>query len=383
MSAAAVRPADAALYGGFLLNGVVSVLLGPVIPELRFAWGVTPATAASLFVAQFAFSALGAVVASFDVRRSLVCGYGAIAVGLTILATGEWSLARLAMAAVGLGLGLTIPATNLAVAHRNPLRRGAALATLNLTWGAGAMACPLVFAALRGRLPATAALWGLAAAAVVASAAAAWAVRSASPPPAAEPAVAPRFGFLLLVAAMLFLYVGSESTMGGWLVELADQLGGERTAVSMLVGWSFWGAILAGRASASVLLARVSEPALYKASLALAGAGTLTVLLADSRTGVAAGALAAGAGMAPLFPLTISLLTARTASTLSRGTGWVFACGGVGGAVLPWLAGQVTDGDAGLSRGFAVPLAGMALLAVLYALHRFTAREDGEEPLTS
>jgi fucose permease len=151
----------------------------------------------------------------------------------------------------------------------------------------------------------------------------------------------------------------------------------------MLVGSGFWGAILAGRASASVLLARVSEPALYKASLALAGAGTLTVLLADSRTGVAAGALAAGAGMAPLFPLTISLLTARTASTLSRGTGWVFACGGVGGAVLPWLAGQVTDGDAGLSRGFAVPLAGMALLAVLYALHRFTAREDGEEPLTS
>lgn len=370
MTSRGLTAESVALYGGFLLNGAVSVLLGPVIPELRVVWGVAPAAAASLFVAQFAASSLGAVASSFHLRLSLFLGYGAIAAGVALLATGEWSLARIAMGTVGVGLGLTIPATNLVVSHRNPGRRGAALATLNLTWGVGAMACPLVFAALRGRVPATAALWGLAAAAAITSLATAFAAADAAPSPASqESAVRPRFGFLLLIAAMLFLYVGSESTMGGWLVELADQLGGEKTAVSMLIGSCFWGAILAGRASASVLLRRISEPALYTASLALALAGTSTVLLAETRAGVAVGAIAAGAGMAPLFPLTISILTARTASSGSRGTGWVFACGGFGGALLPWLTGQATGG-ADPSRGFVVPVAGMALLAILYALHR-------------
>ncbi len=381
----AAAPRSAPLYGGFFLVGIVAVMLGPLIPGLEEEWGGGHSAAASLFLAQFAASSAGAVVSSFRPRLSLILGYALISAGLLSLAGGlswgdggffGWPLARIAMVLVGLGLGLTITATNLTVSHRNPRRRGASLAVVNLVWGIGAAGCPLLFAALLGRYSAALALWFFSALAALACVAL-WVTLENHPlgkpreEPSAEPAgphlqnLAP----LLMLAAMLFLYVGSENAVGGWVVALSDQLGQERAAVSMLIHSGFWGAILGGRATAAVMLRRVGEPAVYKASLALACVGTLTILLADSRTGIAVGTVLAGFGCAPLFPLTVSILTAQTAATGSRNTGWVFACGGVGGAVLPWLTGQV-GGASDLSSGFVVPLAGLVLLAVLFGLHR-------------
>jgi len=274
-----------------------------------------------------------------------------------------------------LGLGLAIPATNITVALMNPDRRGASLSTLNLVWGIGAVSCPLLFAALHGRVPTEAPLWLLAALAALAGVSLA---RTLARPVAPIERGAPTdeagrasLALLLLLACQLFLYVGIENAIGGWLVALSDQLGGARAAVSMLVSSCFWGALLAGRAAAPLLLRRVTEPALHATSLAVGGTGTVILVLADSRLGVAAGALVAGAGLASIFPLTVSLLAAETQSTRSRETGWVFAFGGLGGAILPWLTGQVS-GEAGLLRhGYLVPATGLALLAVLLGAHRF------------
>jgi MFS transporter, FHS family, glucose/mannose:H+ symporter len=368
---------SALLHAGFFLTGMATVLLGPAIPELAAAWQVPATRLAPLFVAQFSASSLGAVLSSFRPRRSLLAGYPALAAGLAGLGFGGPELAVAAAACLGLGLGLTIPASNLLIAAAFPERRGAALSILNLLWGAGALSCPLLFAVLRGRVGPTAALAGLAAAAALVAIALVARRRRVPPPAAGVPPLAAPAGAstgrwtLVLFAAMLFLYVGAESATGGWLVALADQLGG-RTSASMLVGSAFWLALLGGRALAPWVLRRVSEPRLQSAALALAAAGTCGLLLAGSHGGLAAAAAVAGLGLSVVFPLTVAALAAATQGAGARTVGWVFALGGAGGAVVPWLAAQVAAPDS-LQRGFAVPLAAIALLGVLHGLHRFLA----------
>ncbi len=378
MRAVPVRsdPAVLAVGAGFFLTGVVSVLLGPIIPELRADWGVTRSQVASLFVAQFVASSLGAVLSGFHLRRSLIAGYGLIATGLAGFAAGGWPLARPAMAVTGFGLGLAIAASNLWTAHRYPERRGASLATLNLLWGLGAVSCPLLVAAARGHLPVAATLGLLAIPAALACAAllgilgfgGSVAARRATAD--AGGGAGASIGLLAVVATMLFVYVGVENAVGGWLVTLSDELGGERAVVSLVIGSGFWGAILVGRAGTPWVLRHLSETALFRTCLALAAFGTLLLVLSGSRVAMASGAVATGLGMAPLFPLTVSILAAATAGTRSRTAGWVLACGGLGGAALPWLTGQVTGASGTLRHGFVVPLAGLIVLTALHGAQR-------------
>lgn len=382
----------AAVYAGFLLSGVATVLLGPVIPEMRPVWGVDHVTVAGLFVTQFLASSVGSTISSLHLRYSLLAGHGAVAAGLAWLAVAGWPGALGAVAVVGLGLGLVIPATNLLVGLQHPGRRGAALSIANLMWGVGAVTCPLLFAGLRGHAPPAA---GIAALAGLATLAGLW-IAATPPdrlrrvlrrPPAAaagsfdpsrragvtrtaDPAAPPTgAAFLPVVAGMLFLYVGVESSVGGWLVALADQLG-ERDALSMLVASGFWSALLAGRAATPLLLRRLREPTLYGAALALAGLGTAGVLVGGSRAAVAAAALCAGAGLAPLFPLTVSTLVAGTGIAGSRRTGWVFTLGGLGGACIPWLTARLAERSGALIDGFAVPLAAIVVLAAAHGSRR-------------
>lgn len=373
-----VTPARAPLYAGFLLTGVATVLLGPLLPELSREWRLPVDQLAPLFVAQFLASALGSFLSSYRQSLSLLLGYLLIAAGLVFLALATWPLALAAVAATGLGLGLAIPATNLRVAHSQPARRGAALSSLNLVWGAGAVACPLLFAVRPRGTSSDAVLVILAVAAGLVlllllrtpggagarEEVAGATVDGRSSAPAGQ-AVA-----LVVIAAILFLYVGIENTVGGWLVSLADQFQSARTATSLWIGSGFWAALLASRAIAPLLLRRISEPALYGAGIALAGAGLVGLLAGRSQAEVAVAAVAVGAGLAPLFPLTVSFLAELTAATRSRSTGWVFALAGTGGAALPWLTARIAGGADRLAAGFVAPMAGLALLALLFGLLR-------------
>ncbi|MXZ37467.1 MAG: hypothetical protein F4Z19_04260 [Holophagales bacterium] len=383
------------LYTGFLLTGVVTVLLGPLLPELSREWSLPVGNLAPLFVAQFLGSAVGSLLSSYRQGLSLAIGYLLITVGLSSLAMASWPIALAPVAAIGLGLGLAIPATNLRVAHSQPTRRGAALSSLNLVWGAGAVACPLAFAVRPPGMSSDAVLLVLAGAAGLVLSCLAWNVRPAAAgrftlgAPASSPAVAgglltrgrhaPQGGDsvpsgrqggvlpgLVVIAAILFLYVGIENAVGGWLVSLADQFQPTRSATSLWIGSGFWAALLAGRLVAPLLLRRMSERVLYGTGLAVAGAGLLGLLTSGSQLGVAVSAVAVGAGLAPLFPLTVSFLAELTASTQSRSTGWVFALAGTGGAVLPWLTARLAGGAEQLAAGFIAPIAGLTLLALLF-----------------
>lgn len=362
------------LYAGFLITGVVTVLLGPLLPDLAREWRLPVKELRALFVVQFLASAVGSFLSSYRLGLSLRLGYLLIAGGLVALSLAGWPLALVPMATVGFGLGLAIPATNLRVAHSQPRRRGAALSSLNTVWGAGAVACPLLFVIRPPGMSSDAVLLVIAAASglilLALRAVPAGGVVTVHAPPAASGGQGGVLPGLVVIAGIMFLYVGIENSVGGWLVSLADQFHAERSATSLWIGSGFWAALLASRAAAPLVLRRVSEPALYGAGVVLAGGGLLGLLLSGSQAGLAVAAVAAGAGLAPLFPLTISFLADLTEATRSRNTGWVFALAGAGGAALPWLTGGLAGGADGLAAGFVAPIGGLVLLALLFGLLR-------------
>lgn len=350
-------------------------------------WGLSRAQLAWLFPAQFFASSVGSVVSSLRPRWSLVGGYGAMAAGLGVVAFSPWPGPLAGFAVVGLGLGLVAAATNLRVARAASATgrsAGGDLSLLNVLWGLGALACPLVFAAAEGRLGVQALL--LSAAVLIAVPAFLLAGLPPTPskePPTSEPdrtaseASSLRVALgLLPVAGLFFCYVGIEATLGGWLVAYAESLAAEAGGsaavgagvVPLLIGSGFWAALLAGRLLAPWILRHLSERRLFVVALAVSMTGALGLRFAVSETMLAAASLLVGFGLAPVFPLAVSFLAAQTERTGGRQTGWVFAFAGLGGAVLPWLTARLPAADASLARGFLVPVAAILAMGFLFVV---------------
>lgn len=359
------RHSAVVLHGGFIVSGAATVILGPLIPDLALRLHLAAATLGSLFLIQFAASAMGAVLSSGNLQRSLLVGYGLMAFGLAGLTLG-WPAVRGTVAVLGLGLGLSIPATNVLIARLHPERRGAALSSLNLMWGVGAAGCPLLFAAFAHHSSASAAPWVLAALAGTVCGALSLRLRipaTASAVVAAGPR--PSSGVLLRLTAQLFAYAGTEASVGGWVARLCQERDATHAPIALLATACFWGALLAGRALAPLLLRRVTEGTLHVTGLLIAGGGTVALLGARSVSATTVGAAITGIGLSPLFPLIASTIVARTESSAARVAGAVFALGGLGSGALPWLTGQMASASGSLTVAFIVPAAGVLSMFLL------------------
>src|SRR5579863_4060679 len=150
------RPLTIAAHAAFVPVGIVTVLLGPLLPTLSTRWSLNYAQAGSLFTVQFLASTVGVALSGICISRwgfrfAIKIGLLAMAVGVAALPFGSRFLGIVCIALYGTGLGLAIPAANLLVAGVNQFRRSAALNLLNFSWSLGAVACPfLVAAAARG-----------------------------------------------------------------------------------------------------------------------------------------------------------------------------------------------------------------------------------------
>jgi fucose permease len=145
------RPVAVGIYTGFVLTGVVTTLLGPILPVLSARWALNDTQAGYLFTAQFVGTTGGSLLSgSLEWRRGglrpLAAGFSLMAIGVAAVAVTSWTAGLASVLCYGLGLGLVIPTTNLLVAEANAGRSAAALNLLNMAWGVGAVTWPLVAA---------------------------------------------------------------------------------------------------------------------------------------------------------------------------------------------------------------------------------------------
>jgi MFS transporter, FHS family, glucose/mannose:H+ symporter len=132
---------------------------------------------------------------------------------------------------------------------------------------------------------------------------------------------------------------------------------------------SFWIALLGGRVLAPVVLLRLSEAQLFTSSLMIAFASTLLLLLLLlSHSPMATIFLAAFAGptLGPIFPLCLARVLHITND--SPKTKWVFSIAGLGGAVFPWMTGQISAYNGSLRAGLVVPVFALGVMIIIHRL---------------
>ena len=167
----------------------------------------------------------------------------------------------------------------------------------------------------------------------------------------------------MFFAVLLFLYVGVETVVGGWITTYTHRFSGLTLALASLMVSLYWTALLAGRWLGSIALQRVAERTVLLPSLGLSLLAVAALMLPHRTPAVLAAVALAGAGFGPVFPIGVSRLLARVHD--HRNTGWVFAFTASGGAVLPWLTGVVSTRTGSLRAGFAVPVMALAVILVL------------------
>jgi MFS transporter, FHS family, glucose/mannose:H+ symporter len=356
----------------FIAAGIATVMLGPILPALFQHWHIQDAQAGTLFTANFAGQFCGAWFATRNLRASVLYGSAITAAGCIAMAWVGFGAAHIALFCMGLGLGAGLTAGNVIAGTAVPASRARLIALLNVTWGLGAITCPVLvrLSAARGIQHfffATAAF--LAVTSLISFAIphsprpAELTEASASPARQAPPRMPLALLPLFVFGSAIFIYIGVENSLGGWLPSYAVRTNPSLHASS--ISLYFWIAELTGRVFVTALMTLFGEAALYRICLALLIltqillCATATISAASVITLTVIGALS----LAPLYPLIVSFMLARTGNHARLGS--IFATASFGGASLPWLTGVFSTHFHGLRAGLLVPAAGTVLLLFL------------------
>ena len=364
------------MHAIFLLSGLGTMLLGPILPLLSRRWNLTDSHAGLLILAQFAGATIGGGSASSKHIRGLMVGIVAAAIGFSLFAVAPglaWALPALAIGGFGVGRATTM--VNIIGGARFTANRGSAIARINFTWSFGALLSPLLAAwlvhiPLQTRLTAFAALFILVGAIFIFQLVNAKPVASSSAPAAVIETPLPGRIFAYF-ALLLFIYGGLETSLAGWLTTYDLRYGktslvlSEYTMVLLLIG------LTTGRAISSWLLLKFRETTLQRAGLALAAMLAAALALAHQSGVIAVLAVLLGMSLAPIFPATFALLMGLHPP--ARKAGLVLAASGIGASALPWLMGVVSTRTNSLQIALALPVA--AAIAMLLVV-MFPPRAD-------
>jgi MFS transporter, FHS family, glucose/mannose:H+ symporter len=358
------------LNAGFVVTGMVTTMLGPLLPWLSLKWGISDAEAGSLFTAQFAGALVagassGLLVERFREAWTLALGFGLMAGGVVALGIAGFATAVTGAAIAGLGMGCVVPTTNLLAARLEPERAAASLSLVNLSWGLGATTWPLVVGALspapNATLPVLAVLCGVTALATFGVTL----PRVAEPDTRGGPRRAP-FGRAALFGFSLLIYTGIETSLGGWMPEHARRMSAGGPAIQWVsASIAFWGGLTGGRALGSTHLERHREDRTALAGLVLAACCVVGLLAATRPAMVTVAALVGGLGLSVVFPVTVASMTRELPGRIA---GPLVAFGGIGGATVPWLVGVLSSRADSLAMGLAALLVADLILLGLHVV---------------
>lgn len=355
------------LYVGFALTGIGTTIFGCILPALNSNWRLDDRHAGFLFAAEFAGSGLGALLVRGDFFRSLVRGYLLLITGAALIPFFAGSVEAPFFIVFGLGLGLTMTATSMLIGSLSSWNRGAALSVLNAFWGLGATLSPAI-ASLWVRFWPPAYLF-LALAGVLTVIFFPIATNRAVLVRRERDAVAQSAGThrpLKLVSIFMviaFLYVGTEVSVSGWMMTYVGRLPISSKAWAPIAASCFWVALLCGRLLVPIIVKWLSEAQLLTLSLMVAFIGVLLLLVTPAPLAVVFSATLSGLMLAPIFPLCISNVLALTND--SPESKWVFSVAGLGGAVLPWMTGELSSHSGSLRIGLLVPVCALATMMLL------------------
>lgn len=147
-----------------------------------------------------------------------------------------------------------------------------------------------------------------------------------------------------LAALFLLFYVGTEVSLGNWSYSFLID---ERHGSTLLSGWSvsgYWLGLTLGRLTLARVALRVGNKRLIEGCLLGVVVGVLLIWLVPIQGVAAFGLALTGFSLGPIFPTTIALMSNLvSARVLPSAIGFLASLGSMGGALFPWLAGNVAQ----------------------------------------
>jgi len=338
-------------YAAFIALGLTTASLGPTLQNLADNTHSKLNEVSYLFTARSLGYLIGSLLGGrlYDrIKGHRVAGAVLLVMALTLaLAPFIPVLWLLTFDLLILGIGegaLDVGGNTLLVwLHRDKV--GPFMNGLHFFFGVGAFLSPVIIAQAILHLGSFA--WGYGILAVLVVIPALWLPPLPSPVSQAqsEGRAPDRINYLLvgLIALFFFLYVGAESSYGGWIFTYATALKLADVTRAAYLTSAFWGALTVGRLLAIPIAARFRPGQILLADL-LGCVISLAIILAfpGSLAATWIGTLGVGVSMASAFPTMISLAGTWMATT-GQITSFFFVGASTGGMFLPWVIGQLFE----------------------------------------
>jgi fucose permease len=379
---------------------LLSSQLGPALAELANRTSSTLAEVGAIFTALFlgallTQSAAGPASDRIGERPVLLTGLGLVAAGMTGVALSRTLPLLLACTVVaGLGFGFLTVGTNVLVARAFVQHSVSALNLTNLFYGLGAVAGPVLGSlAVRTWRTGLPALWfGIAMtvllipAVYLSSAGRLNAGHAARSEAAARRSGLPalyRSRLLWMLSAMLLVYVGVETAVGGWTATYLQATASYRLEAAALVVSGYWLALTAGRLVNSWLGIRLTADHVLLLSLGGAVAAACLIVASTGHAALTiAGVLLLGFSFGAIFPTGLAIITGAYAPAAGKAASVAQMCGSLGGMTLPWLMGLVLVGAGPTASMVCVAAGAIGMLLLYLGARRMTAQPAAFEAAT-
>ncbi len=368
-------------YLAFIVLGLITGIFGPTLADLARNTQVGLNQISIIFIAR----ALGYLAGSFLSGRLYDRVHGhSIIVGMLlataiafVLIPSISTLAVLMMVVFMLGIaegGIDVGGNSLIVwVHHE--RVGPFMNGLHFFFGIGAFISPMVIAQVVLRTGDFRWAYWLLAGLMLPLAF--WFTRLPSPPIEHAPQNTGKLQtnslLLVVIAAMLFIYVGAETGYGNWIFTYATRLNLADATGAALLTSTFWGSFTLGRLLGVPISTRARPAAIIFFDLLGGLACVASVMLfPESQTMLWLGTIGAGMLMASIFPTALAF--AGQQMTITAGvTGWFLIGAGLGAMLFPWLIGQLIEpwGASMMTRVVMFSLVGnLILLGVVVLIGR-------------
>ncbi len=372
------------LHFSFFIVGIVTVLLGQILPILAVNLALNDEQSGFFFTAQFGGSIIGTISTAFLIKRlgfvkTLGIAFLLFIVGLIGINIGGLDVSRISVFILGIGIGLAIPSTLMLTAALNPLKTTSALNLMSFVWGLGAIASqPFVSFLGKGKFVFPTlflAVVSILFAAVYLAFFKDFAVRNESVSEADSSVSIWRDPKSWLIVAFGFCDVGIESGISGWLTSYTF-----RSDLPSEISWLsatpiFFAFFVLGRGIAAIAARVLSNNQIIWASLVITFLGTVLLIFSNGWQTIFFSAAILGLGLAAVFPTNMARFTETFGAAANSKTVPLFVMGSVGSIVITFLIGFVSNQYASnLKAGLGVLIGAAVVLLILQSLFQFSVK---------
>jgi fucose permease len=156
---------------------------------------------------------------------------------------------------------------------------------------------------------------------------------------------------LVLLALVIFLYVGAEIGVSNWMAEYYVGVFGFSEASGAYMVSVFWGGLLIGRLLLSLVYRGVKQAHLLCGLTLLAALALVGALLVGGPLAAGILFLLSGVGFSAIYPVVMALVGEYFAAEQSLAIGFVSTAGGIGSFSFPFVMSALAE-RYGMERGF-------------------------------